>query len=223
VLLWGNRATIRVLEPASATIVRQEVAWSNTGRVFAAADEAFDFWVEPQYPNRSVGVVVSWNAEYVDATGTTRLCAGSLESASIRSGLDTRLRINQSLAAIKLHEPEARVRAVLGPPSRVSWLYGQLRAYRYPRFGLRVWLYRESGRWRVQSVRTASPRFRTTKGVGVGTPLSVLRRKHRSAQCFGDRSGYQACLARQLAPRPSTIFEGRNGRVMSIALTLMGD
>jgi hypothetical protein len=223
-LAWGNRATISVEEPSDTTITHLRVAWSDTGRVFAEADRVFDFWIEAQHPDTMFSFTVSWTATYLNQQFEQHTCSGTLDPVTVRSGLDRRLKINNSFAGVKLNEPEARVRRVLGPPSRVTRPYSILRVYSYRRWKLQVWLYSAGSGWRVQSVRIASPMFRTTRGVGVGSSFRTLAKRHTGFTCFlKGPSVFQMCLARRLAPRPSTIFQGTRGRITRSVLTLMGD
>lgn len=168
-LPWGNRATIRVINPPSAEITHLSVAWADSGEVFAEADELFDFWIEAEHPNPTIGFVVTWTARYLDANLVQQTCSGTLEPTTISSGLDKRLRINQSLVAIRLNDSEARVRNVLGPPARITRPYSSLRIFNYRAWKLQVWFYPAGSRWNVQSVRTTSRAFRTDRDVGVGT------------------------------------------------------
>ncbi len=221
---WGNRATIRITPPASADVTGLRLAWADSGETFAEATQVSDFWIEAEHPDRSIGFVVSWTAAYFDDQSTPRTCSGTLGPITISSGLDKVLLINKSFAAIKLNQTEARVRKVLGAPSRVTNPYRGLRVYSYRAWDLRVWFYKAAMGWRVQSVRTTSRAFRTDRAVGVGTSFRTLKQRHRGFTCFlGGDTTFQLCLARQLAPQPTTMFQGRRGTITSAALTLMGD
>lgn len=225
---WGARHTIYVYAGSDGDAIfhTQTAAWAD-GEVFAQSeydgDVPFDFWIGGVRYEPPPSFVVSWTATYYDASSNAVECEGSTGVIPVRTGLDKRILINKSIAAIQLQWPISRVRDALGPPPRVSSHFGgDIRVYAYPGLGVRVWLMRVGGVWKVHSVRIKSRIFKTAKGVGVGSSVRALRSRHPSARCFSAR-GWGECLFRQLSPRPTTIFSFRRARITEVAITHMGD
>lgn len=187
-----------------------------------SSDTPFDFWIGGVRGEPAPSFSVSWTAEYIDDAGQFVTCDGSTGVIPVATGLDRAIRINRSIAAIGLRFSVERVRDALGPPPRVRRLRWGPRIFAYPGLGVRVWLMRSHGAWKVHSVRVTSRLFRTPKGIGVGSSVRALRARYPGARCFGGR-GYGQCQFRQLSPAPTTLFTFRHGRITEVVLTHMGD
>ncbi len=132
----------------------------------------------------------------------------------------------RSVAGVKLGDSQARVRALLGKPVKVTVeqddILGNQRTYRYR--GLRIGFDGNVASSKVLSIFVTGRAQRTARGVGVGSTRKQVRRGVRGVRCAVE-FGLDHCWRGVFAPgRTVTDFRiGRSGRVTSVLLSRVVD
>ncbi|MGH2972143.1 MAG: hypothetical protein ACRDNM_00755 [Gaiellaceae bacterium] len=126
------------------------------------------------------------------------------------------------MAGVSLRMTEVQVEARLGQPLQITRTRGALgflvTRLHYPR--LDVDLQRLASRPIVIRVLTIKPGERTASGVGVGSPLSDVKRLH-GVRCWFEASTHYCGLGEDKPLRTFTLFwTGSNARVTLIEVSL---
>jgi hypothetical protein len=143
--------------------------------------------------------------------------AALLLAAGLASYAAARVVVQRSIAGVKMGMTQAKVRSVLGRPSRVvhgSNEFGRYVEFRY--FGLAVTF---QGEATATNVRTTRASERTASGIGVGSSRADVMAKIAGVHC----SAAICTVGRFLPGRKVTTFFIKRGVVFRIALGLVID
>lgn len=100
-------------------------------------------------------------------------CAGGRPTTTTASHASTRIVIGQRIGPIYLLEPKAKIEAAYGKGQRVTLGSGGIVTfYRSVSIGV---MYSGSPQ-RTWEIETASPRYRTSSGLGVGSGIAAVRK-----------------------------------------------
>jgi hypothetical protein len=126
-----------------------------------------------------------------------------------------------AIGPVRLGEHRSSVERALGPGRVVARPHTELGRFvvvRYTRAGLTV-TYRAGGASPATSISTVAPRFRTPRGIGVGSPVRALRHRYPAVHC----AGVVCTLGRLVPGHAVTSFYVRRRHVVRVAVGVVID
>ena len=125
--------------------------------------------------------------------------------------------VQRSIAGVSIALSQAKVRAILGKPSKV--VRGRNAFGRYVEYRYRGLVLDFQGGNPLSSISTIRRTERTRRGIGVGSTRRAVRRRVRGARC-----GRTLCTVGQLLPgRIVTTFYLRRGIVRRVSIARVLD